>query len=159
MKLKHLELLKKLPVPFDTVVEWMNGNPPNPIYRIPVFVLEAEATTTELIKLTLDWHKAKVARPQLLLEVSTTALQTFRTRYSTMEEPGNDQSMRDLAAVTYQLICNTIAMMDNLTIKQCPEPLYYEIFAEFSIHPSDQYSTASGRASWDALMSNSRHKN
>jgi hypothetical protein len=134
MNFKQQEQLRKLPVPIDTINDWLNGNPPHKIYETHIYVLQAEETAKQLVSMTLGYIETRLVLPQELLEISTTALQVYRTLLKNLDNPTESPIIRDLAAVTYQLVRNTVSMMDNLQIKQCGPPLDYQVKAAFTIY-------------------------
>ncbi len=135
MKLKHLELLRKLPVPFDTVVDWMNGKPPHPLYQQHDHALETNDNVAIFIDDAIEYLDMGMIRPQELIDLSYFSLVAFRKRYPTIGNPNTDPTMRELAAVVYQLVSNTRTMMDNIKIGACGSPLAHEFVVMLKIYP------------------------
>lgn len=127
MKLKHLELLRKLPVPFETVVDWMNGNPPHPLYLKHMHVLETDKVATILIEDSLEYLQMGMIPPHELFELGYGCMLAFRTMHPEVTDPENDQTMRELAAITFQMVSNTVDCMDRLQIGPCGSPLAHEV--------------------------------
>lgn len=127
MKLKHVQLLRRLPVPFDTVVDWMNGNPPHPLYLKHLHVIDSDRTAAMLVDESVEYLTIGMIRPQELFDLSYFALQSFRTMYPDVADPEHDSSMRELAAVIFQMISNTVDCMSRLQIGPCGSPLAHEV--------------------------------
>ena len=127
MKLKHLELLRKLPVPFETVVDWMDGKPPHPLDLKHLHVLDTDRTTAMLVDESVEYLAIGMIRPQELFDLSYLTLQAFRTMYPDVADPENDPTMRELAAIIFQMVSNTVDCMSRLQIGPCGSPLAHEV--------------------------------
>ncbi len=139
MDTKTERLLRTLPVPFTALVD-MTENPPHAIYITMSRMLDDPMNYNVATSAAIRYLQTGMVKPGDLIPLSQKAFSLFCTMIKTRPDPEQDEQVRTLAALTWQLVNNVLDLMENMIFAKRDMPLAGEIAVVLKIYPDPNIS-------------------